>query len=119
LGSFHRIANRMKHTGTYSIIAFDKQLNQIGAAVQSHWFAVGASILWAEAGVGAVVTQSFIEPSYGPSAIALMKNEKKASYALQALLKNDLSRETRQIAVIDVDGDITAFTGRLCIGSAE
>ena len=48
---------------TYSIVAIDKETGEIGAAVQSHWFSVGSSVIWAEAGVGAVCTQSFTEPS--------------------------------------------------------
>jgi uncharacterized Ntn-hydrolase superfamily protein len=108
----------MKHAGTYSIVAFDKALGQIGAAVQSHWFAVGASILWAEAGVGAVATQSFIEPSYGPSAIDLMKSGKTSSDALNELLARDPLRESRQIAVIDKNGHASTFTGNACVGAA-
>ena len=108
----------MKHAGTYSIVAFDEASGQIGAAVQSHWFAVGASILWAEAGVGAIVTQSFIEPSYGPSAIDLMKRGKKASAALKDLLARDHLRESRQISVIDKNGDTSTYTGNSCVGAA-
>lgn len=51
---------------TYSIVARDADTGELGAAVQSHWFSVGSNVIWAEPGVGAVATQSFIEPSYGP-----------------------------------------------------
>ena len=58
---------------TYSIVAFDPATGQLGAAVQSHWFSVGGSVIWAEPGVGAVATQSFIEMSYGPNGLAAMR----------------------------------------------
>jgi hypothetical protein len=51
---------------TFSIVAFDPATGEMGVAVQSHWFAVGGEVPWAEAGMGAVATQSFIDPSYGP-----------------------------------------------------
>ncbi|HEV8183311.1 MAG TPA: DUF1028 domain-containing protein, partial [Candidatus Angelobacter sp.] len=57
---------------TFSIVAFDPATGQMGVAVQSHWFAVGGEVPWAEAGVGAVATQSFIDPSYGPLGLNLM-----------------------------------------------
>ncbi|MET0621020.1 MAG: DUF1028 domain-containing protein, partial [Thermoanaerobaculia bacterium] len=58
---------------TYSIVARDAKTGELGVAVQSHWFSVGTSVAWAEAGIGAVATQSFIDPSYGPLGLALMR----------------------------------------------
>jgi hypothetical protein len=58
---------------TYSIVARDPATGQLGVAVQSHWFSVGAIVPWAEAGVGAVATQSFVEPGYGPLGLTLMR----------------------------------------------
>ena len=58
---------------TFSIVAFDPATGEMGVAVQSHWFAVGGEVPWAEAGVGAVATQSFIDPSYGPLGLNLMR----------------------------------------------
>ncbi len=66
-GSAQRITTR-RPVATYSIAARDAQTGELGVAVQSHWFSVGAIVPWAEAGVGAVATQSFVEPSYGPLA---------------------------------------------------
>lgn len=108
----------MNYAGTYSIIAFDKMLGQIGGALQSHWFSVGASILWAEAGIGVVVTQSFIEPSYGKNGIRMIKNGKSASAVLGELLSKDPFNDSRQISMLDINGDIATYTGPSCIGYA-
>lgn len=64
---------------TYSIVARDAESGELGAAVQSHWFSVGSNVIWAEPGIGAVATQSFIEPSYGPLGLQLMRSEKARS----------------------------------------
>ena len=58
---------------TYSIVARDAETGELGAAVQPHWFSVGSNVVWAEPGIGAVATQSFIEPSYGPLGLQLMR----------------------------------------------
>src|SRR5437868_7090235 len=103
---------------TFSIVARDPATGEIGAAVQSHWFAVGSSVIWAEPGVGAVATQSFIEPSYGPLGLALMRGGKRASEALKALLASDPFRSGRQVAMIDSTGEAAAFTGEKDIPEA-
>src|SRR5690349_23603744 len=74
---------------TFSIVARDSVTGQIGVAVQSHWFSVGPLVPWAEAGVGAVATQSFVDPAYGPLGLELMKSGKTARQALDALLAAD------------------------------
>ena len=58
---------------TYSIVARDPATGDLGVAVQSHWFCVGCIVAWAEPGVGAVATQSFVDPSYGPRGLELMR----------------------------------------------
>jgi len=63
----------MRPTATYSIVARDPETGELGVAIQSHWFSVGSIVPWAEAGVGAVATQSFAEPSYGFLGLALMR----------------------------------------------
>jgi len=105
-------------THTYSIVARDSATGQLGVAVQSHWFSVGPLVPWVEAGVGAVATQSFVEVSYGPLGLALMKAGKSASQALKALLEIDQNREVRQVAMIDNQGQVAAFTGKSCISEA-
>jgi uncharacterized Ntn-hydrolase superfamily protein len=96
---------------TFSIVARDPQTGQIGVAVQSHWFAVGQIVPWAEAGVGAVATQSFVDPSYGQLGLDLLRTGKSAPDALRGLLAGDPSCEVRQVAMIDANGNVATFTG--------
>lgn len=103
---------------TYSIVARDPETGQLGVAVQSHWFSVGPIVPWAEAGVGAVATQSIVEVSYGPLGLELMRAGKSAPDALKALLAADPQADYRQVAMIDAQGRVAAHTGQLCIGEA-
>jgi uncharacterized Ntn-hydrolase superfamily protein len=103
---------------TFSIIARDSKTGQFGVAVQTHWFAVGAIVPWAETGVGAVATQGSAEHSYGPLGLALMRAGKTAQQALDALLAADPDRDTRQVAMVDAKGGVAAHTGRRCIAEA-
>ncbi len=103
---------------TYSIVARDPATGALGVAVQSHWFNVGAMVPWAEAGVGAVATQSFVDPSYGRLGLDLMRAGKSAPEALKALLAVDPERETRQVAMVDARGRVAVHTGGLCIAEA-
>lgn len=103
---------------TYSIVAIDTVTGEIGAAVQSHWFTVGSVVTWAEAGVGAVATQSFVNVSFGVRGLELLKEGKSPNEALQMLLSDDEGREFRQVAIIDAKGNTAAFTGSKCIPEA-
>lgn len=103
---------------TYSIVARDPNTGELGVAVQSHWFSVGSIVPWAEAGVGAVATQSFIDPSYGKLGLDLMRAGKSAPEALKALLAGDEGREVRQVAMIDSQGRVDAWTGKNDIEAA-
>jgi len=103
---------------TYSIVARDPITGDLGVAVQSHWFSVGSAVPWAEPGVGAVATQSFAEPSYGPLGLTLMRAGKSAPEALKALLSADADREVRQVAMVDAQGRAAAHTGAKCIPAA-
>ncbi len=103
---------------TYSIVARDPATGQIGVAVQSHWFSVGSIVTWAEAGVGAVATQSFVRVEYGPEGLALMKEGIAAPDALSRLVEADEGRDVRQVAMIDAKGRISAHTGERCIQAA-
>ena len=103
---------------TYSIVAVDSVTGEIGAAVQSHWFSVGSNVIWAEAGVGAVATQSFINPAYGPKGLTMMKQGQMPEEALKILLNKDDGKEFRQVAFIDAKGNSVAHTGLLCIEGA-
>jgi uncharacterized Ntn-hydrolase superfamily protein len=103
---------------TYSIVARDPHTGELGVAVQSHWFSVGTVVTWAEAGVGAVATQSFAEPAYGPQALALLTIGLDASTALAALIAADADRERRQVAIVDAGGKVAVHTGEGCIAEA-
>ena len=103
---------------TYSIVARDPKTGEMGVAVQSHWFSVGSVVTWAEAGVGAVATQSIVDPSYGPLGLALMKAGKSAPEALAALLAGDAQREVRQVGMVDARGGVATHTGKMDIPKA-
>ena len=103
---------------TYSIVARDATTGELGVAVQSHWFSVGSIVTWAEAGVGAIATQSFVNPAYGPRGLDLMKSGLAAEEALNALLLVDEGRDVRQVAFVDVNGKVAAHTGAKCIEAA-
>lgn len=103
---------------TYSIVARDPDTGQLGVAVQSHWFSVGPLVPWAEAGVGAVATQSFVDPAYGPLGLDLMRAGKTARQALDGLLVSDPGAAVRQVAMIDAKGTVAAHTGTKCIPGA-
>lgn len=104
---------------TYSIVARDEKTGEMAVGVQSHWFSVGSSVPWAEAGVGAIATQSFIEKSYGPKALALLKTGMSAEQVLAKLLAEDAGREVRQVAIIDTKGNVATHTGKNCIQFAS
>lgn len=109
-------AQRPVHT--YSIVARDSATGQLGVAVQSHWFSVGSLVTFAEAGVGAVATQSFIDPAYGPLGLELMRTGKTAQEALRGLLAADAGLDVRQVAFVDAKGNVAAHTGAKAIAAA-
>ena len=100
---------------TYSIVARDSATGQMGVAVQSHYFSVGPVVPWAEAGVGAVATQSLVLIDYGPNGLALMKQGSSAQQALDSLLKADEHNEGRQVAMVDAKGNVATYTGKNAI----
>ena len=108
----------LRPVATYSIVARDAATGELGVAVQSHWFSVGAIVPWAEAGVGAVATQSFVEPSYGPLGLELMKMGRSAPDALYALVSTDADEAVRQVAMVDASGEVDAHTGANAIHAA-
>ncbi len=103
---------------TYSIVARDAGTGEMGVAVQSHWFAVGAIVSFAEAGVGAIATQAFVEPGYGVRGLDALRAGKSAPEALRGLLDADSGRDVRQVAVVDAQGRVAAHTGEGTIPAA-
>lgn len=118
MGFLQGFAGGHRPVHTYSIVARDSVTGEIGVAVQSHWFSVGSLVTWAEAGVGAVATQSFVDPSYGALGLSLMRAGKTAPEALAALLASDAGRQVRQVAMVDSRGDVATHTGTQCIQAA-
>jgi uncharacterized Ntn-hydrolase superfamily protein len=111
-----RAVDRPVHT--FSIVARDPATGRLGVAVQSHWFSVGSMVTWAEAGVGAVATQSFVDPAYGLRGLELMRSGLSPEQALAALTSVDDGRDVRQVAFVDSQGRVAAHTGAHCIESA-
>lgn len=103
---------------TYSIVARDPQTGEMGVAVQSHWFSVGSIVAWGEAGVGVVATQSFVNPSFGPRGLELLKKGMTAQEVVELLISTDEGREMRQLAIVDSKGNSFAYTGSKCISEA-
>ena len=105
-------------TGTFSILAYDPATGEIGAAVQSRVFSVGNGVLWAEAGVGAAATQAIVDVGYGPRALKLLAQGLTPEQVVKSIWESDpdprpqdWSKEGRQFAVIDAQGNVYAYTG--------
>ena len=99
---------------TFSIVGIDPSNGDIGVAVQSKFPNLRPIVPWAEANVGAIATQSFINVSYGPRGLALMRNGATAEEALRILIASDSGRDVRQAAVIDSKGNAASWTGKDC-----
>ncbi|MDX1618300.1 MAG: DUF1028 domain-containing protein [Balneolaceae bacterium] len=112
--SFH--GDPLAHT--FSIVARDSVTGDIGVAVQSHWFSVGQVVSWAEAGVGAVATQSLVNTSFGPRGLELLRAGLSPQEAIEELIESDEGRDFRQVAIIDSQGRVAAYTGKKCIAEA-
>ena len=100
---------------TFSIVARDPITGEMAVGVQSHWFSVGTSVSWAEAGVGAVATQSFTNKSFGIRGLKLLKEGKTAQEALNILLSDDPGIDVRQVAIVDNKGNVAVHTGKGCV----
>ncbi len=100
---------------TWSIIACDKATGQIGIAVATRFFAVGARVPHIAAGLGAVATQALVNPYYGIDGVKLLREGKRPREIVDILLASDSGRETRQLHVMDAEGRIAAHTGKDCV----
>src|SRR3954449_510807 len=99
---------------TYSIVACDLAAGQWGVAVQSKFLAVGSVVPWAEPHVGAIATQSYANPRYGPDGLALLREGRSAEETVAALTEADGDRGLRQVGVVDGEGRAATFTGDEC-----
>lgn len=100
---------------TYSIVARDSLTGEMAVGVQSHWFGVGTAVPWAQAGVGAIATQSFVDKSYGIKGFELLQKGLTARQVLDSLTRADEGRAVRQVAIVDKHGNVAAHTGENCI----
>jgi uncharacterized Ntn-hydrolase superfamily protein len=105
----------MKPIATFSIVAFDPDSEAWGIAVASKFPGVGAVVPWAEAGSGAVATQSYANTTFGPKGLALMKSGVSATEALSQLIEADLERDLRQAGMVDPSGGAATYTGEKCL----
>src|ERR671913_529040 len=96
---------------TYSIAACDLAAEQWGVAVQSKFLAVGSVVPWAEPGAGAVATQSYANPRYGPEGLALLRQGRTAQETVDVLTAADDGRAQRQVGIVDAKGGAATFTG--------
>ncbi len=103
---------------TYSIVARDAGTGELGAAIQSAAFAAGSGTLWIEAGVGAVATQSFTDPSYGPLCLLALRTGATAAEALRGATRRDRMAPYRQVGVVAASGTAAAHTGAACVAEA-
>ncbi|NNN17036.1 MAG: DUF1028 domain-containing protein [Thermoplasmata archaeon] len=101
--------------GTFSIVAYDRDRQLWGVAVQSRFISVGSVVPWAEAEVGAVATQAYSNVRYGPEGLALMKSGLRATEVVRKLTLADEGRDHRQLGVVDSKGEAAAYTGTKCM----
>ena len=99
---------------TFSIVGYDAETGDLGIAVQSKFFAVGSVVPWAEAGVGAIATQSWANTTYGPNGLKLLKSGLSAKQSLDRLIADDPGRATRQVGIVDAKGNVANYTGDEC-----
>ena len=99
---------------TFSIVGYDAETGELGIAVQSKFFAVGSVVPWAEAGVGAIATQSWANTTYGPNGLKLLKSGLSAKQTLERLIADDPGRATRQVGIVDAKGNVANYTGDEC-----
>jgi uncharacterized Ntn-hydrolase superfamily protein len=117
-GDFLMHVQRNQLVDTYSIVARDPDTGEMGVAVQSHWFSVGSVVSWAQAGVGAIATQAFVNVSFGPRGLELLRQGQNASQVVQALIESDAVPQVRQLALVDAEGRVAAHTGTKCVPEA-
>ncbi len=103
---------------TYSIIARDKKTGELWIWVQTHWFACGSTVPWIEAWIWVIATQAQTEKTYGRDGIKLLEKWFTPKQVYTTLSEHDTGKETRQVAIMDIHGNIETFTGSQCITSA-
>ena len=105
----------MIHVATYSIAACDLDAEQWGVATQSKFLAVGSVVPWAEPNVGAIATQAYANPQYGPKGLELLRNGLGAADVIERLTAEDDGRDHRQVGIVDARGQGATFSGAECL----
>ncbi len=108
-----------KFAHTFAVVARDKITGEMAVGVQGHWFSVGTIVAWGKSGVGVVATQSFVNPAFGPEGLRLLQEGNNAPQAVNTLINGDEGRDFRQLAILDKNGNVEAFTGKKCLESAN
>ena len=109
-----QVATQANPVATFSIVGFDPRTGDLGVAVQSKFFAVGSVVPWAQAGVGAIATQSYANVGYGPEGLERLTKGQTARETVKALTSADKDRRLRQLGIVDARGNSTSFTGSGC-----
>jgi uncharacterized Ntn-hydrolase superfamily protein len=109
------MARRVAVVATYSIAACDLEAGQWGVATQSKFLGVGSVVPWTEPGVGAIATQAYANPRYGPDGLALLREGLNAQEVVERLTAADEGRDHRQVGVVDGQGRGASFTGSECM----
>ena len=104
----------MIRVATYSIAACDLDAGQWGVAVQSKFLAAASVVSWAEPEAGAVATQAYANPRYGPNGLALLRDGLSAEETVRRLTEADDGREHRQLGIVDREGGSATYTGGEC-----
>jgi uncharacterized Ntn-hydrolase superfamily protein len=116
------LATDLAHAGepvaTFSIVGYDAETGDLGIAVQSKFFAVGAVVPWARAGAGAIATQAFANTTFGPRGLDLLAGGLSAEAVVDSLIESDAGRAARQLGVVGADGSAAAYTGDECMSWA-
>ena len=110
--------NARPRFSTFSIVAYDPVAEEWGVATQSKFLAVGSAVPWAQAGAGAIATQSYANTAYGPKGLAMLASGLSAQETLDRLLAGDADREYRQVGIVDARGSAVSFTGHECMAWA-
>src|SRR5437588_12771490 len=114
----HGATRRVPLVATYSIAACDLEAGQWGVATQSKFLSVGSVVPWAEPEVGAIATQAYANPRYGPNGLQLLREGFSAAEVVERLTEADDGRDHRQLGVVDGRGDAATYTGSDCMAWA-
>jgi uncharacterized Ntn-hydrolase superfamily protein len=109
------IASAIRPVSTFSIVACDTATGELGVAVASKYFAVGAIVPWAKSGVGAIATQSYVNPDYGIIGLELLQRGLSPQEVIDSLTRADSMFARRQVGIVDAQGNSATFTGRDCL----